>query len=141
MAFEICFYPKNGGSLGGGLLYATPPPWIHQFVGGKACLCEDLNCAMFDGCQGNSGPLADRPAPYSTPPPSPQRSTIFWVKAKFQKTFTGKLAKVDLEIGWCWAIGQGAATSLASIKHHTVQILTQTSLSAHKLVDPWGGGG
>ena len=32
------------------------------------------------------------------------------------------------------------ATSLASIKHHAVQILTQTSLSAHKLVDPWGGG-
>ena len=40
-----------------------PPPWIHQFVGGKACLCEDLNCVMFDGCQGSSGPLADRPAP------------------------------------------------------------------------------
>ena len=33
------------------------------------------------------------------------------------------------------------ATSLASIKHHAVQILTLTSLSAHKLVDPWGGGG
>ena len=33
------------------------------------------------------------------------------------------------------------ATSLASIKHHAVQILTQTSLSAHKLVDPLGGGG
>ena len=32
------------------------------------------------------------------------------------------------------------ATSLASIKHHAVEILTQTSLSAHKLVDPWGGG-
>ena len=32
------------------------------------------------------------------------------------------------------------ATSLASIKHHAVQILTQTSLSAHKLVDPLGGG-
>ena len=32
------------------------------------------------------------------------------------------------------------ATSLESIKHHAVQILTQTSLSAHKLVDPWGGG-